>query len=155
MKTCRYCKRKFKPDGRQKITCGRKACQKTHAKQSYKKKYKAHSAQIKAEQLAIYKKHRKKILARMRRYYARPEVKTKQLEYLRKYYKRPAVKAKRQKRNKKYWKKYTKRPSVKKRRALVQRQYLAKPGILKKRRAYLKKYMRAYRLKIKKAKSQN
>jgi hypothetical protein len=62
LKKCKYCKKKFKPQGKQKITCGRKQCT-----QKRKKDY-----------------HRE--------YMQRPEPREKRLEYYSEYSQRPEVK---------------------------------------------------------------
>lgn len=74
-KTCKYCKRKFKPQRRQKITCGREECA-----QKRKKDY-----------------HRE--------YMQRPEPREKRLEYYSEYSQRPEVRRQIQKYQQLYYEK--------------------------------------------------
>ena len=140
MKVCRYCKRKFKPNGRQTATCGRAECQQAHKLRIYKKRYKTFKEQIKAEQRALYKKHRKKILSRMRKYHNRDEVKKARLAYAKDYAKSPTVKKRRKVYAKSYWSEYKTRPEVKKARAVKTKEYRTRPAVKKRMRIYLKAY---------------
>ena len=153
MKPCRYCRRKFLPDGRQKITCGRTACQTRHKRQYYKKTYilkgkPTKKSKLKAAQRKYYNKHRLKILARQRKRYTNPEVKTTQLKSVKANAQREDAREKKKKRNKKYWKKYARRASVKNRRALVHKAYLGREDVKERKQAYIRDYMRQYRHKI-------